>query len=456
MTKKRSLLRELMIDLAVSQVVCLVFVIILVVFQLYATVEGLESRDMREVAKDIASHLHLNGQAELLLPPSSSARFSPHYGRYSYVVVDGQGKFLFGSDGVTEPLSAPPQSDTRFESRHGKALLWGITKKFVVDEQTVLIQVAEDMNHQDVLMDEIVEGFISHAVWLLVPLFAALAGVMLLRMHRRLQPLRHASSQAAHISAQTSHVRLAVEDVPVEILPLVDAVNRGLTRLECALLSQKEFLANAAHELRTPLTILRTRLSTLPENDLRLKLEEDAAILSRLVTQLLRAAELEGLEIETGEDVDLVHLSRAIATYLEPAAATHGKGITVSALGSVVIRGNMEALGQALTNLIENALAHTPIGTNVEINVGDSLHPFMSVRDHGPGIPPEERDKVFQRFWRRDRHKGHGSGLGLSIVSRAVQAHQGQVTVHNAPDGGAVFTISFPGGHSSMPPLRIP
>ena len=316
-----------------------------------------------------------------------------------------------------------------------------MTRRFVVEGRPVWIQVAEDMNHQDVLMDEMVEGFLAHTAWLLAPLFAVLAALTIGRMRRRLRPVLHASAQAAGIGPAASHVRLPTAEVPDEILPLVEAVNRGLARLDTALKTQTEFIEHAAHELRTPLTVLRTRLASLDEGELRRKLDQDVAILSRLITQLLRATELDGMEIETVGEVDLAQLCQAVAAYLKPASA--GKVIVVETNGGIIL-GNVEVLGHAVTNLIENALTHTPDGSTVEVRTGALPAPFVSVSDHGPGVPPDERDKVFQRFWRRDRGRSGGAGLGLSIVARAVEAHHGRITIDDAPGGGAVFTITFP------------
>ncbi len=448
MAARRSLVRELAVDLVMAHLIGLLGVIVLVAVWLHTTVEMLEARDMREVAGDIAAHLNLGGQPALILPPALAARFSSSYGRYSFAVLDGDGHPLMSSEpdlaALAEVVPATVHQPTRFETRRGDALLWGITESFVVGGQPVLIQVAENMNHQDVLMDELVEGFASQAAWYLIPLFAALAWVTIRRMRHRLRPLLHASAQAGDIGPNSAHIRLPTENLPAEVLPLVVAINLGLARLDEALAGQKEFLANAAHELRTPLTVLRTRLSALPEGDLRTALDNDIVLLARLVTQLLRAAELEGLEIDTAEVVDLTQLCRTIAAYLEPAARSRDKAIVVRARDPVLIQGNIEALGQAVTNLIENGLAHTAPATDVEITVGGQPQPFIEVRDFGPGVALEDREKIFQRFWRRDRRKGTGAGLGLSIVARAVEAHHGQVAVLDAAGGGALFRLTFP------------
>ena len=169
----------------------------------------------------------------------------------------------------------------------------------------------------------------------------------------------------------------------------------------------------------------------------------DVQTLSRLVTQLLRAAEMEGLSGEERSEVDLGNLVDAIAGYLRPTAAMGGKSITRDGDKSAMIHGCTETIGQAITNLVENALVHTAPGSSVDITVEGGEHPEIRVRDHGPGVPEAERELVFQRFWRQDRRKGGGAGLGLSIVRRAMELHRGRVWVEAAAGGGAVFVLRF-------------
>ncbi len=447
MSKGPSLLRSLAFDLLVIQVVAIGALFAIVLERLGATVEELEARDMQEAAMELAGHLSFGDGPKLALSPGDMARFSPSYGRYSFAILDDGGHALFASVeppqalADPDPDSAEPRGRFKLRSRH--TLLWGVSAKANVDGRPVWIQVAEDMNHRDVLMDEIVSGFKVRAGWLLVPLFFAQLGFALVRMQRRFRPLLAASESAASISPQAPEGRVAGKGVPEEVLPLVEAVNSALARLEVAFRAQKEFLENAAHELKTPLAVLRARIETLDQGELRRELEVDVQTLSRLVTQLLRAAEMEGLSGEERSEVDLGNLVDAIAGYLRPTAAMAGKSITRSGDKSVIVHGCTETIGQAITNLVENALAHTPAATSVEIAVMGGEHPEIRVRDFGPGVPKEEGDLVFQRFWRRDRRKGSGAGLGLSIVKRAMELHHGKAWVEPATGAGAVFVLQF-------------
>jgi signal transduction histidine kinase len=131
-----------------------------------------------------------------------------------------------------------------------------------------------------------------------------------------------------------------------------------------------------------------------------------------------------------------------VATNLAPLAIASGRQLEVlSGASQVVVRANADALRAALSNLVENALAHTLPDTAVTIRV--TPEPAVEVIDSGPGVPPEQRGQVFERFWKGDRN-GKGAGLGLAIVKHIVTALQGSVSVSDNPHGGAAFTLHFP------------
>jgi signal transduction histidine kinase len=129
-----------------------------------------------------------------------------------------------------------------------------------------------------------------------------------------------------------------------------------------------------------------------------------------------------------------------VAAGLAPIAIAQNKDIALTGAGvPVLIRGNAPMLHRAIRNLAENALRHTPEGTSVEIGIADDG--AVSVSDEGPGISAAERELIFRRFWRRDRARADGAGLGLAIVSRIVEAHAGEIDVRSRPSGGAIFSI---------------
>ena len=219
-------------------------------------------------------------------------------------------------------------------------------------------------------------------------------------------------------------------------------MNAALDHLDQGLQRQREFNANAAHQLRTPLSVLMANVEPLKEPEVANRLRTDVEHMSRIVSQLLLAAQLETVSINLDEIVDLNDAAAEIAGNLAPLALASGKSIELVRNDEpVVIRTNTFAVRAALGNLIENAIKHTPAGTSVRLRVTD--RPSIEVMDCGPGVPIEQRTKVFERFWRGDRG-GSGAGLGLAIVDQIMKALQGSVSVGEAPGGGALFTLIFP------------
>ena len=225
-----------------------------------------------------------------------------------------------------------------------------------------------------------------------------------------------------------------------EILPLISAVNSGLERLEKGFEIQRGFTADAAHQLRTPLAILKTRLSTMDENEQTAALTNDVRRIGRLVHQLLNIAQFDNLTVADEEFADLRAISIEVVTMLAPLVVEQGKSLEIIGFeGCVWVRGNSDALVHAVRNLAENALEYTPPGMPVVIEILEGG--AVKVKDNGPGIPMQHRGLVFQRFWRADQRRGNGSGLGLAIVARTMEAHGGTVEIDDTPSGGTVMAI---------------
>ena len=165
--------------------------------------------------------------------------------------------------------------------------------------------------------------------------------------------------------------------------------------------------------------------------------------MTRLVSQLLIAGRLEMQQPPLQVTVDLAEIARETVERLAVlrTAREHELRLRLPA-HPVAIIGDAESLGDALRNLIDNALAHSPAGQPVEIAVAENGS--VEIRDHGPGIPAEDREQIFERFWRARKSGGDGAGLGLSIVQSIVQRHRGTITVADNHGGGAIFRIKFP------------
>jgi signal transduction histidine kinase len=407
----------------------------------------LHDQAMREQADLVAHYLVLrpDGRWTLDLPPALQDIYSQAVARYAYAVVDDTGRVLFSSLKDRSPIfSADPRSSNvaYLETRRGNAAVSGVSLVKEADGRRVWVQVGEDLAHRDVIIDDIVADFFKRVGWITLPMLLFLLAIDIVIFRRALRPLVNASEMAKKINPKRTDVRLPPEEIPKEILPLVQAVNQALDRLEAGFRVQREFTADAAHELRTPLTILRSRVDTLADRGISKALHQDIEGMARIVSQLLDIAELETFSIDPAEKADLRAICAEVAEFAAPLALAKGKNIALSGSdASVWVNGNPEMLSRAIRNLVENAINYSPPGTTVEIVVEGSG--MVRVLDEGPGIKEDERELIFQRFWRRDRRRTGNAGLGLSIVQRIADTHAATISVENRPTGGANFSLSF-------------
>jgi two-component system OmpR family sensor kinase len=248
---------------------------------------------------------------------------------------------------------------------------------------------------------------------------------------------------------------LPTAGLPAEVRPLVGEMNGLLTRLSDAWDALTHFTADAAHELRSPLAALRLQAQSLqraPDDATRAIATErllagiDRA--TRLVEQLLALARQEGAG-EGAElvSLDLTALARNALADAEPEAARHAIALTLDApTAHVVLRADEAALAVLLRNLLGNALRHTPPGGQVRVGVREEASVIdLTVEDSGPGIAPDERARVLDRFYRVPGTPGHGSGLGLAIVRAIAERHGAALTLDASPTlGGLRVMLRWP------------
>jgi len=443
----RSIFSRIIFLHVIALVITAIFMPLVLYYFFKWAANDLHDQAMREQAELVAHYLVLrpDGSWTLDLPPALYDVYSQAVGRYAYAVLDDSGRVLFSSLKDHSPIfSADPRSSdvAYLETRRGNAAVSGVSLVKETDGRSVWVQVGEDLAHRDVIIDDIVADFFKRVGWITLPMLLLLLAIDIVIFRRALRPLLNASEMAKKINPNRTDVRLPPEEIPKEILPLVQAVNQALDRLEAGFRMQREFTADAAHELRTPLTILRSRVDTLADRGVSKALHQDIEGMARIISQLLDIAELESFSIDPQEKADLRTICAEVAEFAAPLALAKGKNIALSGSDAPVrVNGNPEMLSRAIRNLVENAINYSPPGTTVEIVVEGSG--MVRVLDEGPGIKEEERELIFQRFWRRDRRRTGNAGLGLSIVQRIADTHAATISVENRPTGGANFSLSF-------------
>ncbi len=252
--------------------------------------------------------------------------------------------------------------------------------------------------------------------------------------------------------------------LPSEITPLVDALNGLLARLGAALQAQRAFVADAAHELRSPLTALKLQLDLVrlaPDEGARDDALRDLSAgmdrVHHLLEQLLALARAEpgGPEAVVG-DADLAEVARQAAADTVALASARGTDLELDAARPVAVRGDRAALRMLARNLIDNAVRYAGAAGRVRAAVlEDAGQAVLRIDDSGPGIPPEERGRVFDRFYRRDSGETTGSGLGLAIVRAIADRHGARIDLGDAPLGGlrveVRLALAHPVGGSGVP-----
>ncbi|MCO5972166.1 sensor histidine kinase [Actinoallomurus soli] len=300
-----------------------------------------------------------------------------------------------------------------------------------------------------------------------------IAGLGIAIVRASLRSLEDIEHTAAAIATGDLSRRVPDADPRTEVGRLGDALNGMLAQIETAFHAQarseatareseermRRFVADASHELRTPLSVIRGFAEYYRQRDdvdraeldrLIVRVEDEAVRMGALVDDLLLLARLDQQRPLAMSPVDLLALAAEAVHDARVLDADRKITLSVRSGSAFIVTGDELRLRQVIRNLLTNALQHTPPGTPVEVTVhsgrlGDSPAAVLEVADEGPGMPREQAERVFERFYRADpaRSRG-GTGLGLAIVAGLVHAHGGTVEVETAPGKGATFLITLP------------
>jgi len=444
----RSLQLRLAVQLAILYAVATAIAAAVLIYQAYDTAETLGERDLNLRAADLARHAVPGPTGPRLdLPPQLAAAYQAGDADI-FAVRAPDGRVLAASPAdfgeVVAKWPLPSDEPSYFNLRgFGSAAqdYHGLSVTLEGADGPVAVAVARAKG-ANVLVSALLREFIMGVAWIIPLLVVVTVGVGILVIRRGLKPVREISQIAARIGPATTHIRLSTKGLPAEVEPLVAAVNRALDRLEQGFAVQRKFTANAAHELRTPLAIITAMLDAMEGNGELAKLRFDVARMNRIVEQLLRVARLDAVALDVSGTVDLKDVASEVVATLAPWALAQDRTIAFAGPDRPVpIKGNKHAIGDAIRNLVENAIVHAPPCSEVAVNVEAAGR--VSVLDRGPGIPSEQRELIFERFWRGKGTASNGAGLGLAIVREIMNAHRGSIWVDQAPAGGASFTLCF-------------
>jgi two-component system sensor histidine kinase TctE len=416
-----------------------------------------QERMLLGAARVIGEQIHLEEDVvQVVIPPAALELFvSPAHDRVFYRVSGSDGALLSGYYDMALPPRMPLAEeavffDTTQRGRPVHAVGFAQPLLSAPGRGPVLIEVAQTLEGRDELAGEIWGVAVSRHLALLL-----LVGLLLwFGLRRGIRPLLAVRDRMRE-RAPGSLVPLELQAVPLELRPLVSAVNDYVARLHLHMSAQQRFIADASHQLRTPLTVLNTQVVYAlrhPETAVRedalhaihLSVQHGIRLVQQLLAFTMAAA---GGAAPAAARVDLCAVLQAALESLAGMAQQRGIDLGFESDGIAFdVMGSRQLIHELVANLVDNALRYTPPGGRVTAGIRTTPQAVvLTVADNGPGIPVEARDKVFERFYRlRDTHSD-GCGLGLSIVREIAGASGASVELGQPGDGpGLLVTVTFP------------
>lgn len=374
-----------------------------------------------------------------------------HHG-LSIAVRGADGPTLFAAGDARFP-DAPP-TERPFVWTDGGASYRGIAaevRSAIPDAQPFVVVLATDLTHHEHFMHSF-----RQTLWTIMGAAALLTGLLgWFAARRGLAPLRRMRSAAAGITADRLHERLEAASIPPELAEVAETLNDMLARLEESFQRLSDFSSDLAHELRTPVSNLLTQTQVILSKartaaDYREVLASNAEEferLSRMIADMLFLAKSDNhLIVPHRERVDLIEEVRGLFEFYE--ALADEKGVSLSCSGNGIVSGDRLMLRRALSNLLSNAIRHTPAGGRIDVGARD-LNPSLvslTVENTGDDIAAEHLPRLFDRFYRvapSRQRSGEGAGLGLAITRSIARAHGGDALVRSA-DGITSFELRLP------------
>lgn len=408
----------------------------------------------RVIAEDVRAS---NGSIEAPIPPAALEMFaSDQHDIVVYQVIGPNRDLIAGTPETQMPTDWP----TGFETRLFETSYRGQPMRSVAISQPLItadgsIEIVVSVGQTLRTRDSLVQVLWLKALRDQVVLLAGAAFLTLFGLRRGLAPLMRLRATVLGRRGSNALEPLSVAGLQTELQPLVNALNDALNDVRRQIATQRRFVANAAHQLRTPLALLRTQANVgLREGDLAGKTAAltgiDATVerMARLSTQLLALARAEqGSHILSKQVVDFGAVVRNVLEDLADQALARNIDLGFEGPATaLLLDGHGPLLTELVHNLVENAIRYGGDGGRVTVSLsGDDTVICLRVEDIGPGIPPEERNRVFERFYRALGTEVSGTGLGLAIAREIVASHDGSIELQDRqPLPGLVVVVQLP------------
>lgn len=454
-----SLRRQLVSSLLIPLLAIWVFGGIMSYFIAVRFADLANDRALFDSTLTLASQVKSEGNTIVVNQPDTALKMIAidPYDKVYFKVSDLEHRVIAGSQELPAPLESdfrpdkPYYQDGMMEGKHVRVA--SIFHRISTGEKDtlVLVQVAETLVKRRVLASEILAGIVLPQL-LLLSLALAIVWYGIRRGLSSLERIQKEVRSRSHLDLSP----LQEENAPSEIGALVHALNGLLGQLQNAISIQTRFIANAAHQLRTPLAGIKTQVDfALRQSDpemIKHSMQQVQASSDRtihLVNQLLSLARAEpGWEAPI-KQVDLVTIASEATGEWVPAALKKNIDLGLeTALETAPILGNGLLLREMLNNLLDNAIRYSHTGGEITVRITRSDNLLtLAVQDNGPGIPPAERELIFERFHRAASPQEEGCGLGLAIVREIAHLHQGEVFLIDSPKG-SLFEVRLPAANS--------
>ena len=446
-TVGKSLVRIITFRLAITSLLAMLLQLTIVVARAYLDEDDLNRSYVTREARTLIRGMQQSAEGETLkrfpIPPHYLGQ---HADAYAFRILTETGTVVAQHNGAKlaqlSPWRVRPSRTQDFwlvdlDANEKLYVAGGLRQR--VRGQEVWVEVATWADPDRVYLG-ILAAVGLDEVWLpMIPLVVLTVGVAVFSVRRSLAGLVRAATTAEEITPTDRSKRFDLSGMPREAASFAFAINELLDRVGSLVAAQRMFIARAAHELRTPLAVMMLELGRSSVRTDRL--QADVQGMSYTVDRLLTLARLESIEGPEIRELNVGLIAMELVDRLKDLASRTGHRIDIDVEEPASVEGDAAAIREALRNLIENAIRHTPPGTSVRVRVGPAGS--VVVEDSGPGLGGEAAEDLLQPF-----KKGHasteGAGLGLAIVKLAVDLHHGVLQIGRSSSGGARFSLNFP------------